>query len=390
MTHSHSAEPALLVLNPGSSSIKWSVHEQTELACYRGSGPLFSGQFKEDAEQGATVALAEAMAHCDVCSVVIRFVHGGAFYSEPLLVDNNNLKTLKGLVPLAPLHNKVAIDLIEQLQWAHSNPSFFSPPIVVVFDTEFFNDLPKVAQDYGLPASLVEKYRLRRYGFHGFAHHAMVDQWQILNPGKRDYTLVTAQLGSGCSMAAIKDGKPVDTTMGFTPNEGLLMRTRCGDLDPGLVTWLQRQENWSPEDTDAVLNKQSGWFGVSGGHDNMADLFASEDAKSQRAFELFRHRFQKTLGSYYAILGGLDGVVLSGGVAENSAEICHKLLSGLDHLGIELRPPGGRAELPRQLTEDTSAVKCWASFADEAAAMLSAVDRRFYINDNHELIRRDR
>lgn len=385
MTQSQSAEPALLVLNPGSSSIKWSLHELAALSASASSEPIVTGHLKGKPEQGVSVALAEAMQHRELCSVVIRFVHGGADYSEPLPVDNETIKALKALIPLAPLHNKIAVDLIEQLRSAPS-----TPPIVAVFDTEFFNHLPAVSQAYGLPESLTEKYQIRRYGFHGFAHQAMVEQWQAMNPQKRRYNLVTAQLGSGCSMAAIQDGEPIDTTMGFTPNEGLLMRTRCGDIDPGLLTWLQRRENWSPEDTDAVLNKRSGWFGVSGGRDNMADVFASDDPKSRLAFQLFSHRFKKTLGSYYAILGGLDGVVLSGGIAENSAEICHSLLSGLAHMGIDLAATAEDGALPLQLTQPSSSVQCWSTVADEAGAMLSSLKRRFVVSDDCELLPRAR
>lgn len=383
MTLSHHTQPALLVLNPGSSSIKWSAHTLAS-GDAAGDVPIVaSGQFNGDAEEGASIALAEALQYCDVCSVVIRFVHGGSEYRDPVLVDADTFQVLQQLVPLAPLHNNVALKLIAQLQRGHAEV-----PVVAVFDTEFFTYLPGASQCYGLPRSLIEKYKLRRYGFHGFAHRAMVSQWQALNPDISHYRLVTAQLGSGCSMAAIMDGKPIDTTMGFSPNEGLLMRTRSGDLDPGLLTWLQRQEKWSPEDTDQVLNKHSGWHGVSGGTDNMGELFASNDPLSREAFSLFCHRFQKTLGGYYAILGGLDGIILSGGIAENSAEICQKLLAGLSHMGIHLADSSVSADLPMRLTKTTSPVQCWSAVADEAGAMLASVQQRFTVDENHSLLPR--
>lgn len=185
-------------------------------------------------------------------------------------------------------------------------------------------------------------------------------------------------------MTAIRDGKPIDTTMGYTPNEGLLMRTRSGDIDPGLLTWLQRHEDWSPEDTNRVLNQESGWFGLSRGISNMADLFISEQPESRLAFDLFDYRFKKALGAYFAILGGLNGIVLSGGIAENNTVICQQLLSGLLHLGVEL------AEVPKQfeaslcLTKPTSPVQCWVVAADEAAAMLRSAQKHYSFHDGSQ------
>ena len=155
------------------------------------------------------------------------------------------------------------------------------------------------------------------------------------------------------------------------------MRTRSGDIDPGLLTWLQWQEGWTPEDTDRVLNCESGWRGLSGGIDNMADLFASKQPQHQLAFDFFRYRFQKALGAYFAILGGLDGVVLSGGIAENNVDICCRLLSGLSHLGITLKDPLARSPLPLLLSSPASPVQCWVVVADEAAAMLRSVHHHF-------------
>lgn len=367
----------LLVLNPGSSSIKWSTHNVSALE-YVGAtasvaiGQVGVGQSAAQTYPGAPPWLTDVLTNHDVRAVIIRVVHGGSEYLKPLLINDDNYRQLQTLIELAPLHNEAAIELIDQLR--HSRISI---PIVAVFDSEYFSDLPMVSQSYGLPAALIKKYRLRRYGFHGFAHESMVTHWETVNPDTERFTLVTAQLGSGCSMAAIRDGKPVDTTMGFTPNEGLLMRTRSGDIDPGLLTWLQRQEGWTPEETDHVLNHESGWRGLSGGIDNMADLFASEQPQHQLAFELFRYRFQKTMGAYFAILGGLDGIVLSGGIAENNVDICRRLLSGISHLGIALEDSQARSPLPLLLSSPASPVQCWIVVADEAAAMLRSVHHHF-------------
>jgi acetate kinase len=346
-----SDKPVLLVLNPGSSSIKWSTHNVSALEYASATASVAIGQagVGQSAAQtypGARPWLTDVLTNHDVRAVVIRVVHGGSEYLKPLPINDDNFRQLPALIPLAPLHNRAAIELIEQLRNTR-----ISIPVIAVFDSEFFSDLPVVSQIYGLPVALTEKYRLRRYGFHGFAHEFMVKHWETVNTEIEHYTLVTAQLGSGCSMTAIRDGKPVDTTMGFTPNEGLLMRTRSGDIDPGLLTWLQRQEGWTPEETDHFLDHESGWRGLSGGIDNMADLFASEQPQHQLTLDLFRYRFQKTLGAYFAILGGLDGIVLSGGIAENNVDICCRLLSGLSHLGITLKEPLVQSALPLILSQ---------------------------------------
>ncbi len=372
-----SDNPVLLVLNPGSSSIKWSVHNAAVLESQSAMEPIVAGQTRVDHSNARThfeaaELLTRVLENHDVRAVIVRVVHGGSEYLKPVSINDDNFRQLKNLIALAPLHNEAAIELIDQLR--HSRISI---PIVAVFDSEYFSDLPMVSQSYGLPAALIKKYRLRRYGFHGFAHESMVTHWETINPDTEHFTLVTAQLGSGCSMVAIRDGKPVDTTMVYTPNEGLLMRTRSGEIDPGLLTWLQRQERWSPEETDYILNHDSGWRGLSGGIDNMADLFASEQPQHQLAFELFRYRFQKTLGAYFAILGGLDGIVLSGGIAENNVDICRRLLSGLSHLGIALEDPVASFPLPLFLSSPVSPVQCWVVAADEAAAMLRSVHHHF-------------
>lgn len=370
-------KPVLLVLNPGSSSIKWSTHNVSALEYAGATVPVAIGQagVGQSAAQtypGAPPWLTDVLTNHDVRAVIIRVVHGGSEYLKPLPINDDNFRQLQTQIPLAPLHNKTAIELIEQLRNTR-----ISIPVFAVFDSEFFSDLPVVSRIYGLPVALTEKYGLRRYGFHGFAHESMVKHWETVNPDIEHYTLVTAQLGSGCSMAAIRDGKPVDTTMGFTPNEGLLMRTRSGDIDPGLLTWLQRQEGWTPEETDHVLNHESGWRGLSGGIDNMADLFASEQPQHQLAFDFFRYRFKKTLGAYFAILGGLDGVVLSGGIAENNVDICCRLLSGLSHLGITLKEPLVQSALPLILSQPASPVQCWVVAADEADSMLRSLRQYF-------------
>ncbi len=216
-------KPVLLVLNPGSSSVKWSVYNVSVLEHEGATSPVAIGktgveQSDDQAYPGPPPWLTDVLTNHDIRAVIIRVVHGGSDNCKPLPINDDNFQQLQTLIPLAPLHNKLAIELIAQLRNTR-----ISIPVIAVFDTEFFSNLPVLPQIYGLPVALTEKYRLRRYGFHGFAHESMVNHWETVNPKSDHYTLVTAQLGSGCSMAAIRDGKPIDTTMGFTPNEGLLM-----------------------------------------------------------------------------------------------------------------------------------------------------------------------
>lgn len=364
--------PVLLVLNPGSSSIKWAAFSSSAEPPGVYYAAIDHGQLALGKGIGGFEQLLSVTAGFEICAVIVRVVHGGPEFLQPTEVSHDNIHKLKTLDSLAPLHNRVAIELIEN--WRQHDESV---RIFTVFDTQFFAALPAVAQTYGLSLDLIKQYQLRRYGFHGFAHQDMLRHWYAENPLRQKFSLVTAQLGSGCSMTAIRDGEPVDTSMGFTPNEGLLMRTRCGDIDPGLLAWLQQQEGWSPEDTHKQLNHESGWRGLSGGIDNIAELFASDHPQCRLAFDLFRYRFQKTLGAYFAILGGLDGIVLSGGVAEHNPALCRALLSGLSHLGVELHARSANSKLPISISSMTSKVQCWLVASDEAAMMLHAVQQQF-------------
>lgn len=361
----------LLVLNPGSSSLKWCLYRFSALSAADSAAPVAAGQSDVSGIDVVAVLTTIFASHA-VRAVIIRVVHGGADFCQPVRITPHNLSALSQLEALAPLHNRLSVALIRQVLDVHGDVL-----VIAVFDTEFFAALPDVAQAVGLPAALIDKHQLRRYGFHGLAHDALVRLWQVRHPGVDAYRLVTAQLGSGCSMAAIRDGKPMDTTMGFSPNDGLLMRTRSGALDPGLLTWLQQQEGWSPEDADRMLNGESGWRGLSGGTDSMADLFASDAPRDRLAFSLFRYRFRKTLGAYFTVLGGLDGVLLSGGIAEHNVAICRHLLDELPHLGIRLTDDDGGRSLPRNLSSPQSLVQCWIVAADEATSMLRSVQRQF-------------
>jgi acetate kinase len=255
--------------------------------------------------------------------------------------------------------------------------------IFAVFDTEFFHSLPVSAQLYGLPRHLIQRHRIRRFGFHGFAHAGLHERWRTVVDGQdrvsSDKRVVTLQLGSGCSMAAINGVEPIDTTMGFTPNEGLLMSTRSGDIDPGLLTWLQRQEGWTPEETDRVLNEESGWLGLSGEGGDFSQLLNNSTPEAKEAVQLFSIRVRKTLGAYHALLGGLDGVVIGGGVAESTPTLCLHLLQDLEHLGIKVArqpPPVPGPEQPFSiLSSSDSCVLCGLAANNEFWSMLQTLRR---------------
>ena len=364
----------ILVVNPGSSSLKWSWFSSSEIQSPEESGSVDAENFKDD--------LTRLVNRLTVSMAIIRFVHGGGKFSSPVKVSSSNIKKFATLDEFAPLHNPGSLFCTELVYEAM--PS--STDVYAVFDSDFFSQLPLVSQSYALPRSLINKYPIRRFGFHGFAHSAMYSHWlskQSLDQKKsaKGIRIVTIQLGSGCSMAAILNGKPIDTSMGFTPNEGLIMATRCGDIDPGLITWLQRKEKWGPAETDRVLNLESGWLGLSSNSSNFADLLISEEEQSRLAVNLMCWRVKKSLGAYFAILGGLDAVLISGGLAENASNFCRHLLSELKHLGIQIQPQINKNEnlIDRMISTNSSAVACWIVANRESQAMLDSVVR--YLNN---------
>ena len=358
----------ILCLNPGSSSLKWALffYLKKEQAEKSGSGKL---------DEFASM-IEEILNKHNISLVVIRFVHGGTKYFKPIEINTEVLVKLEKLKFYAPLHAQASLQCSEYV-----NDMYPKVRQIAVFDTELYRDLPEVSQLYGLPIKLIEKYGLRRFGFHGFAHAGMLATYKnfysTVNINKK--RVVTIQLGSGCSMTAFLDGSPVETSMGFTPNDGLLMSTRSGDLDPGLVTWLQRQENWTIDETDEWLNEKSGWSGLSDESAEFSVLINSNNESSGKAVQLFSHRFRKLLGSYFAILGGLDAVLLSGGIAENAMQFCRGLLSDLEHLGITLSSKNISLKSNKltdvyfPLTSQESGTEVWIVQNSEFNTMISAV-----------------
>lgn len=263
-----------------------------------------------------------------------RFVHGGSLYTSPTRIDQTVLKKLKKLDSLAPLHNQACITGIEAAQ--KHMPSI---PQIAVFDTGFHHSMPEVASHYALPNTLAKRYQIKKYGFHGIAHAFLWDVYKH-HVGKRSKNakIITLHLGNGCSATAIHNGASIDTSMGFTPAEGLVMGTRAGDIDAAIIPYLCQQEKKSPTAIMHQLNYESGLLGVSGISSDMENLLkaAKTHAKARLAIDMFCYRIVKYLGAYIAVLGGVDAILFSGGIGENAPEIREKILNQIATFGLKL------------------------------------------------------
>jgi len=286
----------ILALNPGSSSLK------------RGSY-----------EFPAAIAIPESSA---IDAVGIRVVHGGSRFVKPARVDDSVINAIGELAELAPLHNPAALKVIEETRRAMPGV-----PIVTVFDTAFHATMPPVASNYAVPADL----GIRRYGFHGVSYSYVSSRLDARRQ-------IICHLGNGASVCAIRDGKSVDTSMGFTPMEGLVMGTRAGDLDPGVILYLLRQGRNEP-DLDDLLNHQCGLLGVSGRSGDVRDLeeaVRNGDVRAEFALELFAYRVRKYIGAYCAVLGGLDALTFTAGIGEHSAAMRARICEPLGFFGMEI------------------------------------------------------
>ncbi|MBA4142726.1 MAG: acetate/propionate family kinase [Nitrosospira sp.] len=298
---------------------------------------------------------------------VHRVVHGGINLAASCLIDQEVEQEIGHVSTLAPLHNPSALRWIREARGVLGVDS----AQVAVFDTAFFIALPEPARSYAIPHELVKKHGLRRYGFHGLAHQAMWHAWREASPNSSgDGRIISLQLGAGCSITATNSGLPLDTSMGFSPLEGLMMATRSGDVDPGLVTFLQRQENLTPEQADELLNERSGLLGASGISGDMRELLQSRDGHARLAVDLYCYRARKYLGAYLAVLGGAEAIVFGGGVGENVPAIREKILAGMQWCGIEidagknLDPVGAS-----RISSPKSRVEVWVIPVNEAAIL---------------------
>lgn len=272
----------------------------------------------------------------DIHAVGHRVVHGGERFTSSVLITDEVLRGIEDCIELAPLHNPANIQGIVAARTALG-----SLPQVAVFDTAFHQTLPEQAFLYALPYQLYRRHRIRRYGFHGTSHRYVAYRYRKLQGIARDATnIITLHLGNGCSIAAIKGGNSIDTSMGFTPLEGLVMGTRSGDLDAALVDLIATKEGLTSREVETLLNKQSGLLGISGLTDDMRELLAEahehNDRRARLAIEIFCYRARKYIGGYLAAMNGAEAIVFTGGIGENSAEIRARICGELDWLGVEL------------------------------------------------------
>lgn len=268
----------------------------------------------------------------EIDAVGHRVVHGGEKFTGSALITEEVLAAIRACADLAPLHNPPNILGIEACQ--ELMPGV---PQVAVFDTAFHGTLPEYAYIYAIPYEYYEKYRIRRYGFHGTSHRYVAERAaKMMGRDLAELRLITCHMGSGVSFAAIRYGKSIDTSMGFTPLEGLVMGTRCGDIDPAIVFFLMEKEGLSAKQVEEILNKKSGVLGISGISSDTRDIedAALHNHRARLTLEIIAYRAKKYIGAYYAILGGLDGLVFTAGIGENSPYIRKSICSGLEHLGI--------------------------------------------------------
>ncbi|MBC8384700.1 MAG: acetate kinase [Candidatus Cloacimonetes bacterium] len=353
----------ILVINCGSSSVKFQfinvqngivlakglaerIGENTSLFTYR-SDNFTEKQVESDFpdHESAVQKIIECLLDhqkgiikktTEIDAVGHRLVHGGEFYSNSVIVDNDVIEVLRKCSVLAPLHNPANIKGIEAI--LHILPKIQQCGI---FDTAFHQTLPSKAFLYPLPLDFYSKHKIRRYGFHGTSHK-YVSQIAADFVGKniQHLKIISAHIGNGASITAIKDGKSVDTSMGFTPLEGLMMGTRCGDIDPAIPVYLQKQMGMDADTVDAVLNKKSGMLGLSGLSNDMREIeeaiLSRQNPDAKQALEVYTYRIKKYIGAYTAVMNGLDVLIFTGGAGENMPILRSLVCENLDYLGVVL------------------------------------------------------
>jgi acetate kinase len=387
----------ILVINCGSSSLKYSFYDTgdesrnahgaierigldgTRLRHHGPKGELKRDLGKTDFAAAFKTMTAELTAKetgviggaGEVSVVAHRMVHGGEKFTEGTLITDEVLKEMEALNPLAPLHNPVMLAGIKEMRRFYP-----AAPHVAVFDTAFHHTLPSYAFLYGLPYEYYDKKAVRRYGFHGSSHnYVALRTAQFLKRRPNELRIVSCHLGNGSSLCAIDHGRSVDTTMGFTPLEGLIMGTRCGDVDPGVITFLER-DGLTSDQIDEMLNKKGGLLGLSGVSSDMREILKAADEGNHRALialKAFCYRVRKYIGAYVASLGGLDAVVFTGGIGQGSAVVRALALQGMDCMGIRLDDARNRqahefGDVTR-ITADDSKVAVLVVPADEERMM---------------------
>ncbi|NUS36573.1 MAG: acetate kinase [Pseudarthrobacter sp.] len=375
----------VLVINSGSSSLKYQVRDVaqgsvlTEGLIERigvGNGGGGDGEIEGPRDHAEALELVDAAIHRElgdqeVAAVGHRVVHGGERFAEPVLIDNEITRAIERLNPLAPLHNPANVLGIRAItrKWPQM-------PQVAVFDTAFHRTLPEHAWRYAVPEELYTNHGIRRYGFHGTSHEYVGRRAAaLLEIPEAEFDAVIAHLGNGASVTAIQGGHSVDTSMGFTPLEGLVMGTRSGDLDPSILVFLGRA-GWTPEDVDSMLNRDSGLKGLAGNNDMRSVVEASEagDAKASMALAVASYRLAKYIGGYHVAVGGAKALVFTAGIGENSHQFRSLVAGRLGALGIELDAGlnAARSREPRVISTASSAIPVLVVPTDEERAIAEA------------------
>ena len=384
----------VLVINAGSSSIKYQLYQMPEAAVIaRGvvepigekTSKLYSNGAKkfclnvkaEDHEQGMHVVLDALVSGetavidniSEIGAVGHRVVHGGEEFTGSVVIDDKAIASIEKFSDLAPLHNPPNLTGIKAAQ--HNLPDV---PQVACFDTAFHTSIPEVAYMYALPHELYEKFRIRRYGFHGTSHRYVARRYaEIVGKGKYDVNVITCHLGNGCSIAAVKNGESVDTSMGLTPLEGVVMGTRSGDFDPAILFYLA-DKGYTVDQLNSLCNKKSGLLGISGlSNDmrNLTELANDGNERAKLAIDIFCYRIKKYIGSYAAVLGKLDAVIFTGGIGENAVAAREQICSGLGQIGIEFDSEKNSSIIgdEGEISDDGSDVEVFVIPTNEEAAI---------------------
>ncbi len=352
----------VLVVNCGSSSLKYQLMDMKDervlakglverigiegsILTHKVNGEKFIVETPMDDHKEAIKLVLDALiddSHgvikdmSEISAVGHRVVHGGEKYANSVLIDDEVMKSIEDCISIAPLHNPpniIGINACKELM-----PS---TPMVAVFDTAFHQTLPDYAFTYPLPYDLYEEHKIRKYGFHGTSHKYVTKaSAEFINADVNNYKVITCHLGNGASICAVKDGRSIDTSMGFTPLEGVAMGTRSGNIDPAIVTYLIKEMKYSIEEVDHLLNKQSGLLGIYGVSSDMRDVkkaaYENNENRAKLALNVFHYKIKQYIGSYTAVMNGVDAIVFTGGIGENSPENREAICENLDYLGIKI------------------------------------------------------
>ena len=376
----------VLVVNAGSSSLKYQLFDTAEgIVLAKGNcerigidGSLITHKTKEGKSRVKEMPLPT---HADAISLVVemlldkevgciasakeieaighRVVHGGPYFAQSVLVTEEVMEVLENCRAYAPLHTGAHIMGIRGCLKVMPDV-----PQVLVFDTAFHQTMEKEAYMYGISYDMFDEYKIRRYGAHGTSHrYVSAEAAKLL--GKADAKIVTCHIGNGSSISAVKDGKCVDTSMGFTPLDGIMMGTRCGAIDPAIVPFIMEKKGYTPSEMDAYMNKKCGFLGISGISSDARDIEAAMNAgdeKAKLAFDMLCYQIKKFIGSYSAAMGGLDAIVFTAGIGEHTPYIRKGALSGLEFLGVELDDEKNafiHSDTPVKISKDTSKVSVY-------------------------------